>query len=806
MLPQSDNGVTNTFIDKSLNEDYFNTWALSDFNVRERPFFDSKIARLYASIRLTDESKIEDALISMIPEAILDSNTYEIFTKVSTKFPVFINLLYLVLVARIRYKKQLSFDANDRNALSLIEKKNIFGFYWKNPDSYEGIVIGDCPEIQIITTNKSFSLKFNAKALALNTNLNLNNIQAFSFKYNDYLNIGAAGKALYLLNKNESLNQYCHLNKPSKISSGSEATDIVTIIMPVYRDATITKQAIDSIYAAKNKRRFSLIVINDASSDPKLISVLSKLVEKYRFKLIHRNFNSGFIGAVNYALELNQDDVILLNSDCVVFDNWLDRIYKVANSNPLIATVSVLSNTAELLSLPVAMKNNRMSIENAQFYDKSLSSIAYRPLEIPVGVGNCLYIKRACINEVGKLNDWQLIRGYGEETEFCLRASEFGWKHYLASNLFVYHAGNVSFGKEKQALAKINTSYIHQYYPEHSFEYDQFLQKQPLRILSHEVQKKWLPQTLSLNRNKIKVVFGSDLSSQYIESKTECNLPCILIDSKLNNGQQKFVLHALFIDGLDEIEFNFDELDLIINLLKKGEISEIEISSTSSLTNLQLYKLSKCFNYDFYLEDYRLYCPRRYLQQSNAQQCSDPLNIRECINCVDSHGALILSNQSLVKDRELATTLLKNANKIFATHQEIYRRHAKRWPSVDIELKQAELNSDHSRFYKRVIIPSIKNNNEGFDKFLSQITNSEDRHYFIYGSVSNEKILNQFENVHIIKNIHQYESLLDLAKRYKFDAVADYSDWVGAPRRWSILAKKLNVPLISLNQKDAMYV
>ena len=44
--------------------------------------------------------------------------------------------------------------------------------------------------------------------------------------------------------------------------------------------------------------------------------------------------------------------------------------------------------------------------------------------------------------------------GYGEENDFCLRATALGWQHRIACDTFVYHKGSVSFGDRADALSK----------------------------------------------------------------------------------------------------------------------------------------------------------------------------------------------------------------------------------------------------------------------------------------------------------------------------------------------------------------
>lgn len=798
--------LTDVFKNKELTttkQSVYLSWTLSDLNLRERFTLRDLFNRLNASVQLDDYEKIEESVIDVLPEVIKDHSLFDSLSKLYLKYPNLNPLMRVLLTARLRAKHILALDEVDYEVLALLCLDSSIGYYWrKNEQTYEGISFSNTDEIIVETAKSFFRLPLNGytkklKDLGIGSGKN-----GFHFKNRENCRIGAGGQELFFIDQKK------YTTDSRSSSAGASTTKSVSIIIPVYKGLSKTSACIESVLRSECLTKFDITIINDSSPDEPLTRLIRRLSNKTYIKVIERPFNGGFISSVNLALENNTDnDIILLNADTVVFDGWIDKLREIANKKKIIGTVSALSNFAELASFPVPMVNNQLTASTAKDLDKILSNFASKPISVPVGVGHCIYIKRGCLNEVRQFNEYQLIRGYGEETEFCLRASLKGWQHQLATNLFVYHAGNVSFGSEKQALAKINVGFIHHHFPEHRSQYDAFLRQHPLKELSQQVQKKWLPQILSYNKNKVRVVFGSSLSNPYLESTILFNEPCIQIDAKIINGQQKFLLKAFLIEGLDAIEFKFDELDLLISQLMQGEISKIDISTTSALTNQQLFKLSQKFIFDCYLEDYRLYCPRRYLQQRDAKQCSDPADINECINCIDLHGSLVFSDQSLIKDREIAEALLKKANKVYATHPEISQRHAKRWPSAYIETKQAaSKNLAQSNGCKRVIIPSIKSINEGFADFLNQTTHSNNTHYFIHGSVLNEKILNQFENVHLIRNIYHNESLLDLAKRYKFDAVADYSNWIGAPKRWSVLAEKLNVPLISINQKDAMYV
>ena len=40
-----------------------------------------------------------------------------------------------------------------------------------------------------------------------------------------------------------------------------------------------------------------------------------------------------------------------------------------------------------------------------------------------------MYIRRDCLDAVGPFDEAAFGRGYGEENDFCLRASHLGWRH-----------------------------------------------------------------------------------------------------------------------------------------------------------------------------------------------------------------------------------------------------------------------------------------------------------------------------------------------------------------------------------------
>ena len=269
----------------------------------------------------------------------------------------------------------------------------------------------------------------------------------------------------------------------------------VDVIIPVYSGFEETKACLESVYATLtlNHVTMRLLIVNDASPDVMLCEYLKQESYLGKITLIERAFNLGFVGAINTGLahSKSEHDVVLLNADTIVVSNWLDRLKTLSQREPNIGTVTPISNNAELLSYPNSMMPNPMpDLKETKLLDQLFSQLGLGEAQvIPSGVGFCFYIRRALLQEQPFLNEKLIQRGYGEETEFCLKAAAKGWKNVVATNVFVAHKGGVSFGEEKQALARYHVAQIHARFPRHGAEYDRFLHQKPLQPLFQKVNE-----------------------------------------------------------------------------------------------------------------------------------------------------------------------------------------------------------------------------------------------------------------------------------------------------------------------------
>ena len=118
-----------------------------------------------------------------------------------------------------------------------------------------------------------------------------------------------------------------------------------------------------------------------------------------------------------------------------------------------------LSNDATILSYPARRAATRSRTSPATSASTALARRVNggAAIDIPVGVGFCMYIRRACLDAVGLFRAELFAQGYGEENDFCLRARHLGWRHVAATGVFVAHLGGQSFGTAAPHLRARNS-------------------------------------------------------------------------------------------------------------------------------------------------------------------------------------------------------------------------------------------------------------------------------------------------------------------------------------------------------------
>ena len=326
----------------------------------------------------------------------------------------------------------------------------------------------------------------------------------------------------------------------------------VDIVVPIYNAYEYTEECIKSILKNTNLNEHTLLLINDKSPDERILPMLQKYAKENSNKnivVLENEENSGFVKTVNNGMKYSQNDVILLNSDTEVTENWLEKIMECAYSNEYIATVTPFTNNGTIFSIPnFGVDNNlpdNLSLDEFAKLVEKCSEKRYP--EVTTGNGYCMYIKRSVLNEIGLFDDITFEKGYGEENDFCYRALDYGYINVLCDNTFIYHKGTQSFKKEnmtqtRMELSKKHMELLRSKYPIYVQKTNNFIATNPFREIHDNINvnlaiynKKRILFLINEWEENMQITGGTSLHLKDIINKVRKEFACFVLAPNQND-------------------------------------------------------------------------------------------------------------------------------------------------------------------------------------------------------------------------------------------------------------------------------
>ncbi len=233
----------------------------------------------------------------------------------------------------------------------------------------------------------------------------------------------------------------------------------IDVVICVHNALEDVQLCLESIKNAKTSLDIHLILVDDASNKETAEYINNFMHENDAVDIIRNNSSLGYTRSANLGLvKAEADFIILLNSDTIVTDYWADKLVITAYLNESIGIVGPLSNAASHQSVPssrnlinqtaVNILPQGTSIDMINAECESLSENAVFPY-VPLIHGFCMGIKRNVIKRIGVFDEKNFPRGYGEENDFCLRASNAGYLLRISLDTYIYHAKSKSFTDSK---------------------------------------------------------------------------------------------------------------------------------------------------------------------------------------------------------------------------------------------------------------------------------------------------------------------------------------------------------------------
>lgn len=285
------------------------------------------------------------------------------------------------------------------------------------------------------------------------------------------------------------LNTHLFTSSQEGLQVATEQTEI-TIILPVYNAFDLLPDVLARVLSYTDLP-YRLIIVEDKSTDVAVRPYLQKWQVdlpaklKSQVEVLENEQNLGFIGSVNKAfgkaLEYG-NHVVLLNSDAFVPKEWASRLLDPIVEDSCVATVTPMSNDAEIFSVPVICTRSDLSGGVADRIDDVARALSPDAIfaTAPTGVGFCMAMNIKYLKLEPEF-DTVFGRGYGEEVDWCRRVVARGGRHLGHGGIFVEHRGGTSFGsEEKRRLVLANNQIVSQRHAGYDEMVQSFIRQDPL--------------------------------------------------------------------------------------------------------------------------------------------------------------------------------------------------------------------------------------------------------------------------------------------------------------------------------------
>lgn len=232
--------------------------------------------------------------------------------------------------------------------------------------------------------------------------------------------------------------------------------DKIYVILLNYNAANDTIECIKSIIENEKKVKYEIIVVDNLSTDDSV----SKLEKIENIIFIKNKENEGFakgnnIG-IDYAMKQGAEYILLLNNDTIIEKNAISILINSLNTHK---GVGIMGSRIMYFENPKLinycggkinwLKGATIHENYKKEFVKENEQNNFRYTNFITGC--CMLIKREVIEKIGYLPEEYFM--YYEDTDYCIKAKENGYKLGLCTNSIIYHKVSVSSGGENSPFS-----------------------------------------------------------------------------------------------------------------------------------------------------------------------------------------------------------------------------------------------------------------------------------------------------------------------------------------------------------------
>src|SRR5450830_1555303 len=214
----------------------------------------------------------------------------------------------------------------------------------------------------------------------------------------------------------------------------------VSVIVLAWNGLEVTRRCVESILEMTEHPGFEVVAVDNGSTD----GTVEYLRSVVGIRLIENGKNLGFVGGNNVGIRSNTGDVVLLNNDTEIIQaDWLTRMQELACSSPDVGIVGcrLVNGEGDLVHAGTYMPVPSFWGQEYPGDEKDIGQYV-RDREVESVIAACVYIKREVIEKIGPLDEDYF--SYFEDTDYCLKARESGYRVFCCGRVTVKHLENAS--------------------------------------------------------------------------------------------------------------------------------------------------------------------------------------------------------------------------------------------------------------------------------------------------------------------------------------------------------------------------
>jgi len=217
----------------------------------------------------------------------------------------------------------------------------------------------------------------------------------------------------------------------------------VAIVIVNWNTRDFLRSALQSIAAFAPSCKYRVVVVDNASADGSADMVK---LDFSQIELVSEKHNQGFARAMNRGMQkIRAPYYLLLNSDCEFIENILDKMISYMEEHPKLGILGPavvypdgsLQSAGEppltvwsIFKSQILFSKSPLRMRRAQWPENGFQEVGFVS-------GSCMLIRGALSDAIGYLREDFFM--YGEDVDYCLRASRAGWKVGVLTGLRVRH-------------------------------------------------------------------------------------------------------------------------------------------------------------------------------------------------------------------------------------------------------------------------------------------------------------------------------------------------------------------------------